>query len=99
MMPRQRRTRIRINITRRKKLHNKILGDTTRKSIGLIFLGGLILAIGFAIFLSLEGGLGKSFGIFLLIFGGGVGLWGLIINQQDHTKKNLRYRHFNQCAS
>jgi hypothetical protein len=57
------------------------------KSIGLIFLGGLILAIGFAIFLSSEGGLGKSFGALLMIVGGGVGLWGLIINHQDHTKK------------
>jgi len=57
------------------------------KSIGLIFLGGLILAIGLPFLLTSEGGLGKSFGVLLLIVGGGVGLWGLIINHQDHTKK------------
>ena len=87
MMPRQRRTRIRFNITLHEKLHNKILGDTTRKSIGLIFLDGLILAIGFAIFLSLEGGLGKYFGIFLLIFGGS---WAVGFDHQParpHQKK------------
>jgi len=65
-----------------------LFGDTTRKSIGLIFLGGLILAIGVAIFLSSEGGLGKSFGVLLLIFGGGC--WAVGLDHQParpHQKK------------
>ena len=47
------------------------------KSIGLIFLGGLILAIGLRFLLTSEGGLGKSFGAECLR-----GCWALGLHHQ-----------------